>query len=76
MSVVDQLAAEAAERMKLYEKEKEITERKIEAEKHQQNASLQEKLCQRLRKKEEKKKLEQEQDEKNKLKLAGFLKVC
>ena len=71
----DELAAQAAEQLRLHEKQKEDSEKKLVAAKSLQNASLQEKLNARLKKKDEKIKLEQEKAEKDKLKLTGLLKV-
>ena len=76
MPSVDELAAQAAEQMRLYEDQKEVSQRKQEAAKNLQNASLQEKLNARLKKKEEKQKIEQEKSEKYQLQSsAGPAKV-
>lgn len=73
--MADELAAQAAEQMRLHVEAKELSERKRDQEKSQQNASLQEKLNARLKKKEEKLKIEREKAEQNNLKRAGLLKV-
>lgn len=75
MPSADELAAQAAEQMKLYEEQKEQSEKQQQAAKLQQNSSLQEKLNARLKKKEEKAKQEQEKSEKYKLQSAGSVKV-
>ena len=75
MPSVEELSAQAAEQLRLYEDQKEQNEKKQEAAKHLQNASLQEKLNARLKKKEEKEKVEQEKSEKYKLQSAGLTKV-
>ncbi|XP_066928975.1 uncharacterized protein [Clytia hemisphaerica] len=76
MPSVDELAAQAAEQMRLYEDQKETSQRRQEAAKNLQNASLQDKLNARLKKKEEKQKIEQEKSEKYQLQAsAGPAKV-
>lgn len=75
MSSVEELSAQAAEQLRLYEDQKEENLRKQEAAKNSQNASLQEKLNARLKKKEEKAKAEQEKSEKYKLQVSGDIKV-
>lgn len=74
-TTTEELAAQAAEQMRLHEEAKAESERKQDAAKSHQNASLQDKLNARLKKKEEKLKLEQEKMEQDKLKKAGLLKV-
>ena len=74
-ATTDELAAQAAEQMRLHEEAKQLSDRKRDAEKSQQNASLQEKLNARLKRKEEKLRMEQEKIEQNNLKRAGLLKV-
>ena len=61
------LAAQAEEQLRLHEKQMVQTERRLDAEKHQQSSSLQDKLNSRLKKKEEKLKLNQEKAERDKL---------
>lgn len=75
VKMTDQLANQAAEQLKLYEKQKAQTERKLDASKHQQSTTLQEKLNARLKKKEDKSKQKAEQDEKNSLQKSGMIKV-
>jgi len=75
MPSVDELAAQAAEQLQLYEDQKEISKQKQEAAKNLQNASLQDKLNARLKKKEEKQRIEQEKSEKYKLQSSARTKV-
>jgi len=71
----DDLANQAAEQLKIYEKQKAETERKLDASKHQQSSTLEDKLKARLKKKEEKEKLNKEKAETDKLIATGVVKV-
>ena len=71
MMSADQLAAQAAEQLRIHE----IAERRLDAAKHQQDASLQEKLAMRLKKKEESAQAQRENQEKSQLLASGAVKV-
>ena len=67
-----QLAKQAEEQLKLHEK----TARRLDAAKHQQSSTFQDKLNARIRKKEEKEREKNELKEKQDLHSSGAVQVC
>lgn len=66
-----ELAKQAEEQLKLHEK----NTRRLDAAKHQQSSTFQDKLNARIKKKEEKLKLQTAEKEKSELYSAGVVKV-